>query len=370
MKLSISKLTLLAAFSTSLMGCGSSTDETSTSLEVSNLDASGHGENIAYFNLSNGTATTLSAAEAFTGDWHISYQKYRGYAVNGGISGNGINGTEIESCIAHEYTELYDNQGAPVVAEFEALNAENTLVQFESVTTQDCNDLSVDIATTPTPIGSSWYTAEGFGLSIPANANGWVIQSAAGTFARVTPKEYNGGVILTVETWDAQAESWNAAVDSPAIDYYGGTNAYFDFDTNTAGDTTTSGWDIYVKNTNHYPEIILASDASVAYYVDASDADAFVYESVDQLTSPTNTQGVNIYKWYGNTTYNSMTGPGDLGGIEMHGDYTSLNYYPTYTTYLIKEGTTYYKVQILGYKGIDGTQDSGNIVLRHIQVSE
>lgn len=201
---------------------------------------------------------------------------------------------------------------------------------------------------------------EGLGIT------GWVIQSADGTYAKVIPTKLNenGTVQFNVELWTGS--SWAEAEDSGQIDYYGyaGQNSYYDFDSNASGGSDTQGWDIYVKNTNHYPEILLADGASVAQYTDSDEEDNINYRSVDQLDHPTTPSGASIYNWYTNNTGNALKGPGNLGPIEYYGDYTNISYDPTYTTYLIKEDDTYYKVQFLGYKGADGDQGSGNFVIR------
>ncbi len=63
----------------------------------------------------------------------------------------------------------------------------------------------------------------------------------------------------------------------------------------------------------------------------------------------------------GNTTSGPLTGPGYYGGLERKG----YGYVSNYTTYLLKEGNTYYKVQFLGYNGEDGEAENGTLVIRY-----
>jgi hypothetical protein len=367
---------LAAMLSATLTGCGGDSSDSNTgndnsgdnsgrddnswsaTITTDNMDAS-NSDTIAVYDLSSGVSTTVNDMDSYSGDWQFSYQKHRKFHTNSGSSGTGNNAVEIESCIAYEYPDLFDAAGEPVQAELEKLDASNTLAKFEELDFEACADFTKDELATSTQIGSDWYAYANFSISIPEGTKGWIVKSADDSYARITPKEYNSGLVFSVETWNGA--SWDSALDTPAIDYYSGSNAYYDFNTNTAGTEDTQGWDLYFKNTNHLPEIIIAPDAGVAYYYDNNDQDAFTYESVDQIDNPVSPTGAALYKWFENDTKGALRGPGDLGAIEMIG-YT---YFPTYTTYLIKEGTSYHKVQILGYKGTDGAQDSGNIVVRY-----
>ena len=367
---------LAAMLSATLTGCGGDSSDSnvsddntgdnsgrndngwSVSITTDNMNAS-DSNTIAVYDLSSGVSSIVNDMDSYSSDWHFSYQKHRKFHTNSGSSGMGNNTVEVETCVAYEYPDLFDAEGEPVQAELEKLNATNTLDKFEELDFEDCSDFSKDELATSTQIGNEWYAPEGYGLAIPAGTKGWIIKSADDSYARITPKEYNNGLVFSVETWNGA--SWDSALDTPAIDYYSGTNAYYDFNTNTAGTEDTQGWDLFFKNTNHFPEIILAEGAGAAYYYDNNDQDAFTYESVDQIDNPASPTGAALYKWFENDTKGALRGPGDLGAIEMIG----YSYFPTYTTYLIKDGSSYHKVQILGYKGADGAQDSGNIVVRY-----
>ena len=367
-------LSLTAILALALTGCGSDNEDTnvsetgknidpasgwSTTLITSNMDAS-DSATIAAYDLSSGSNTVTTLMSDVQGDWHFAYQKSRGFETNGGDNGEGNNEVSIEGCTAHTYTELYDNDGNVDLDKIETMTASSTLSQFENLDFSACSDFKTDATATPDLIGTEWFEASGFGLSIPESSHGWIIKSEDESYARITPKEYNDGLIFSVEIWNGT--SWNEAADTPAIDYYSGSNAYYDFDSNTAHETAVQGWDIYFKNTDHYPEIILAENAGVGYYYDSADDDAFTYESVLQLDHPTSpTVGASLYKWYGNTTNGPLTGPGYYGGLERKG----YGYVSNYTTYLLKEGNTYYKVQFLGYNGEDGEAENGTLVIRY-----
>jgi len=144
---------------------------------------------------------------------------------------------------------------------------------------------------------------------------------------------------------------WGAAIETEAMNYYnahGFSHTYYDYDSDTSSSTEVDGWDLLLTMTSSYmPTILLGDGVSVAVFTEETD-------------NPD-----DAYKWDGNNIDGAMRGPGNLGGLQMAGGYSNLKYYPTYTTYLLKEGATYYKVQFLGYKGEDGLQGSGNIVLRY-----
>ena len=44
--------------------------------------------------------------------------------------------------------------------------------------------------------------------------------------------------------------------------------------------------------------------------------------------------------------------------------------WPTFTTYLFKDGERYFKAQIVSNYGADGTMSSGNLYVRYAEVIE
>jgi len=195
-------------------------------------------------------------------DWQFSYQKYVGFKVNGGISGIG----SVSACVAHTPAGLYD-EGNPVEATFAALTRENTLADFEAVTSISCSadDFKTDSLDLQISM-ENWVDAD-YSQGAPiysastALTNGWIIQSAAQdaneNYAygriKVANVEYIAGVkraiTLSVEQWDANGQVFEAAVASPELDFTT-DRQYWDMDTNTVV-TEGDDWELSIKLDGH-----------------------------------------------------------------------------------------------------------------------
>ena len=89
-----------------------------------------------------------------------------------------------------------------------------------------------------------------------------------------------------------------------------------------------------------------------------------VINSVFDVTNPTDSE--QVYKYYSDSIEGSMTGPSNYGALAYGVDGHTM--FPNFTTYLFKDGTDYYKAQVLSNYGQDGTESSGNLYVRYAQV--
>ncbi len=333
-----------------------------------------------------GTATKmdLNSGHTVTDDsWQIAYQKYIGFKTNGGESGTG----QVEGCVAHEYKDLYerdsdgklvlDNQGKPkpIKSEFEALNKENTLANFAAVKKSSCTDMMKDTLKTQI-VTESWLDydrSQGAPVFSAKAGNAYIIRSSAGDgYARVKVKDVNVSltappttqITLSVEKWNADASAFDAAVDSPVLDF-SRNRVFYDFDTNAVV-TASDGWDLSIKNDLEGRDFPMQVNGG-ASGDGKGGLGVLVLASADDVRDPTDT--AQVYKYFGDTVEGVLSKPGDYGPFQysVAGQHKM---WPTFTTYLIKDGENYYKMQVISNYGKDGTLPSGNLHIRHEAVTE
>lgn len=374
MNQSILKLGIIALSST-LAACGSDTETVDSSgrsgadtANYSDLDAT---QGRAYLDLESGHSVTS------TDQWHFSYQKYVGFSINGGISGD----AGIASCIAHIPEGIYDVNGAPVQSAFEALTRDNTQADFDAVTATNCTadfaedsiDLQIDM--------ENWLAADYsagapvFSASSDAS-NGWIIQSASKNdsdiyeYARVkvSTVDYSAGVkraiTLESEIWDDNASVFLSAVTSPELNFTD-NRVYWDMETNSIV-TADQNWDLSIvvdeRNWNIQVNGGVSGEGSAAVAT-------LLVDSASQVSNPASGTTGDVYKYYSDSASSVLSGPGNYGAFSYGVD-DSHNMWPNFTTYLFKDGTRYYKAQIVSNYGEDGTASSGNLYVRYAEITE
>ena len=210
-------------------------DDTDTGItSYATIDASG-GKAPAYLSFDSGSEVTADLP------WHLSYQKSVGFTVNGGTSGNG----NITACIAHTPDGLYNDKKEAIDTAFKALNADNTLAQFESINAAACDEFTADSIKTYIQ-WDDWMNYDG---RTPATVNtstknGWLIRSATADDnsiyqygrVKVHALDYQRGVrqalTFSVEQWDNNAQVFSDAQISPELDFTT-QRQYWDMETNS-----------------------------------------------------------------------------------------------------------------------------------------
>jgi hypothetical protein len=166
--------------------------------QIVTLDAASDTSQAAHLDL--GTGNTVAAH----GMWQMAYQKYVGFKTNGGVSGDGV----VQGCVALKYDELYDADGNPVVDEFKAKSADNTLADFDAVDSSSCSDFQADAVSSQF---KDWYTYDLSTHTVTVNeddSNGWILRSATKNaedeyaYARIRVKSWeNSTLVFEVENW-------------------------------------------------------------------------------------------------------------------------------------------------------------------------
>ncbi|MBU2873038.1 hypothetical protein [Marinobacter salexigens] len=365
-----------------LVACGSSSDsniDTTPTPEVPESAAyitidSTHNERV-YLNMNSGSTFTESEK---TGQelWHLSYKRYSGFALNGGIAGDG----EVAGCTAHHYPQLYDDNGQPQPAEFETLNKDNTQTDFEAVTTESCDTLITDSLTTIINM-DDWLQAA-YGPSGPSFAakddtsNGWIIRSgdADGNgqhhYARVKVEEvgYDSGTTpttrklkLTRELWDSNSQSFGAQETSEWLDF-SEQRVYWNMNTNSIV-SSDQAWDLSIAVNGRSWD--LQTNAGVSgpgnggvglVVLNGGEGSAW------DVTNPGSPD--QVYTLFTDAATGALTDPGNFGPLEYNVTGTH-DMTANFTVYRIHDGLEDYRLQILSNYGEDDDQASGHIYLRY-----
>ncbi|WP_158587108.1 HmuY family protein [Motilimonas pumila] len=335
-------------------------------------------EQFSYLSLDATDASAPALAEFLSGStvtddtWQLGYQKYLGFMLNGGLSGSGA----VSGCIAHQYTDLYDTDGNPVVATFSNLTKDTTQTDFNAVDATACNDFITDNLKTHIKT-EEWLNADysqGAPVYSAKAGNGWIVRTASGeAYARVSVntvtvefgQETKRQIQLMVENWDANAAAFSAAVTSPVLDFSTDV-VYYDIESNQVV-TGADDWDLSVKVSGREYPLQVNGGASGSGQAGVG---TLMVSNISEVTDPKNTE--QVYKYFADTAEGILSKPGSYGPFEysVNGQHKM---WPTFTTYLIKDQANgeerLFKVQVVSNYGEDGSLSSGNLVLRYQELN-
>lgn len=370
----LTQYSVAAALAFQLVGCGGSSssdsppDPTLPNVAAKYTDLNGSGSAAVYLDLDSGA--TLGVGDR----WHLAYQKYVGFKSNGGVSGT----AGMSVCVAKKYDALYDDAGKAVKAEFQKLDRNNTLMDFNAVKKSSCSagDFKMDGVTTQIKT-EDWlaasYGPSGGTYSVKPD-NGWIIKSAtkadntgAYAYARVrvntvdvTKDPKSRKITLQSEKWNGS--TFDGVLTSPVIDFTS-KQIYWDLETNSLV-SSTDDWELSIKvDGNNFP-IQVNGGAS-----GRGDAGVGALQvALEAVSDPTQTS--QVYKYFGDTASGALSTPGDFGpfAYAVGGDNHVM--WPTFTVYVFKDGDKYFKAQVVSNNGADGAAASGNLYIRYEQVWE
>ena len=368
-----SSVVLLSATMLGIQGCldsssdgvGEQGDNLTIQTALLNASATGSGSAPAHLNLANGSTVTAE------GDWHFAYQRFVGFKTNSGFSGSG----HVKSCIAHQFADLYDEQGQPVKAAFEAKTLENTLAGFEGVTKTSCTPEQVDTLKTQLSSSGWWsqnpdYDMASGVISGPNEAkNRWILRSASKNgdtyqYARIGFKEFktrSSEITLTLEKWSGT--SWDAAMDSVPINF-SGAPAYWDLETNSLV-SDSDDWEIRFESANRSTNIQLNGGVSGS---GSAGIGQLVGDNPDarNVTNPTDINQVPVFA--ADTVVSTLSEPGSYGAFHYAVGGGNHAMWPTFTTYLFEDQGRYFKAQVISNTGSTGSDPSGNLVVRYAEL--
>lgn len=368
------KYTAVLFASMLLVACGGSSDSKNDVTDGTNNDATAPLTTLdAATDTTQAAKLDLSSGQTVTDDaWQVAYQKYIGFKTNGGFSGAG----SVEGCIAHQHEALFDDDGNAVLAEFQALNLENTAAAFAAVNKASCTDFMQDSLKTVINLGD-WLAAD-YSTGAPVYSaldepqNGWIVKSSsedtatgAHSYARVSVKDVNVSfgaaasrkLTFSVEGWDTSTETFSAAIDSPVLDF-SSDRAYWDLETNSIV-SADDDWDLSVMVNGQSYDLQVNGGASGN---GSGGIGTLLVDHAGAVTNPTDT--AQVYRYFADSAIGILSEPGNYGPLQysVAGEHKQ---WPTFTTYLIKDGDSYYKMQVVSNYGADGTAASSNLYIRY-----
>jgi hypothetical protein len=304
----------------------------------------------AYVKLGEPSTTVSVTDPSSSSEWDLAFFA-TGVTVNGGAAGPG--GVTAYCLCANANVS---------VAELQAMTAANQLAAFDGVTTADIPAATAFVADALNPAISGWFTGTGASaVAVPTKS--WIIRKTVngsvilGKFrvTSITGATATSAGSVTVESAIQPSTGAGFSATTTRTIVLGATPVYLDLasgpvSATSAWDLSLSGFEIRlnggVSGTGGVGAVIdetTAFSQITSQYASFAPAEAYRSDSFGGVfvTSP----------WY---RYN-ITG-------------TDNQIWPNFNVYLVKDGDTVYKVQIVSYYGPTGT--SRQITLRTSRVAE
>lgn len=307
------------------------------------IDATGS-DQFAYYSFSSRDTVDLTDEQAGNSTaWDIGFKRST-VILNGGVSGSGtVAGVDLAAIGNADSTDF--------------IGFNDPLVVGDSDWMSDSYDLLVD----------DWYSYDPNSHTLNLTDYVYIMKDAAGNYVKfqVVGMEGNGappnmGTVSIQYDYAGTSPDFSGTPDTITFDGSGGGPIYVDFSagavTNPADPQTSLEWDILFDTYEiHQNNTIFGSGSAGAYAVwgDQTDPTDFA----ETMSAPTVPQayfpdqlGSVMTDWY-NYDGNTHT-------------LTSKNH-----VYVIKDGTTYYKLKIVTYyKDISGTPVSGWFTLNWVEM--
>ncbi|HEY4218667.1 MAG TPA: HmuY family protein [Gemmatimonadaceae bacterium] len=350
------RLSLVVLSLAALAACSSSDD---TSTGPSSADATlqvNASTSTAYVAL-GAPANLVSVGDPTTSTaWDLAFTGTPTVAVNGGASGPGT---------TKAYCLCANSSLSP--AQVEALTAAGGTTAFDAVTAGSIPADSLFTADAASQAISDWYDYNTTTHAVTPSANVWGIRLASsGGYAKFhvialpTPGQSNAGPV-TIQ-WAVQSSATGAlgADQQAVVDLSSGSKVYVNLSTGATSASATSTWDIALQG--YTISVNGGSSGSGSVGVVALVPSTF-YTSYAAITSiPVGATGIP-------STAFTTDGAGGafLSAAPYRYDGNSHQVYPTYDVYLVKHGTSVYKVQITSYYNTGGV--FGYLTLRYTKIS-
>jgi hypothetical protein len=290
-------------------------------IDASALDA------LAYFSLESGTIVAQSAA------WDLALRRYE-VRLNGGISGTrGVTGFAL------------DNNRNATDAEIIALTPANTLAAFDAVRAGAIPAES-EFGADRLVANSTGYLNLG-GVPTANAAASWKVRTAGGGYAlmRVTAITMSPAFALTSVTVESRLQNGATLgpVQSVAVPV-AGAPVSIHLATNSAVAQNGCNWDVMV-NPQSFGISLNAGCGAGTFPGGATPAFADVTSAADAPEYGGFLSGLS------GPVPNSITDPGAPFRYNLQGD-NRLN--PTFNTYLVRSGSSVYKLQVINYYNASG----------------
>lgn len=300
-----------------------------------------------YFSLADHGVVTVPSPYTSTA-WDLGFRRF-GVKLNSGVAGTkGVLGYN-----------LANNAGADTAALL-SFTPENQLAAFNAVGEADIPDDGSFAAEGLGPDFSSWFRFDPVANGLVANPQAaWKLRrSASAQYALIRVKRIVASDVAldsVVFEYRLQAQGGMlGAIDSIAVDA-GTATAGANLSTDGAVDTTGCGWD--VKATSDFQVLVNAACGAATFPLDAA-------EDFSALTVADDAPEYGLF-------LSLISGPVPNSFSDQHAPFLynlagDNRLTPTFNIYLLKLGTSVYKMQLIGY--YNGSGQSGYPVIRYAKI--
>ena len=302
-------------------------------------------------------ATILTGDPTASAAWDLAFTAEPAVSVNGGASGSG--GVRAY-CICQN--------ASLTLAQVQALGAVTASDAFGAVSASSIGTDAQFQADVASQAISGWYDYNASTHVISANSTVWGIRlaSTSGAYAKFhvsaipSPAQASAGPV-TIQ-WAIQASSTGAlGADKQAIiDLSSGAKLYVNLTTGLTSSSSSSAWDIALQGYT----ITVNGGAGGSGNVGAVPlVPSSFYASYASITAiPIGATGIP------STSFISDGAGGAFrANVPYRYDPVSHQVYPTFDVYLVKRGTTVYKVQVISYYSTGGV--FGYVTLRYARIT-
>ncbi len=303
-------------------------------------------------------ATLVSVSDPSTSTaWDLEFTSTPTVAVNGGASGPGA--VRAYCLCANSNLSL---------AQVEALTAAGAATSFAAVTAASVPADSLFTADVSSQAVSGWYDYNATTHATTTNSNVWGIRlaSASGAYAKFrvialpAPAQSNAGPVTIQWAVQSSATGVMGADKQAVVDLSSGAKVYVNLSTGTTSASSATAWDIALQGYT----ISLNGGASGSGNAAAVPlVPSTYYASYAAITAiPVGAAGIPPTAFIPDGT-----GGAFLTVAPYEYDQAAHQVYPTYDVYLVKRGTSVYKVQVIGYYSTAGV--FGSLTLRYAKIA-
>ena len=303
------------------------------------------------------TLATVTGDPTMNTAWDLAFTAVPTVAVNGGASG----AAGVKAYCLCQNANLS-------LTQVEALTATNGANAFGGVTTSSVvadNLFQVDAASQAI---SGWYDYNATTHIVSANSTVWGIRlaSTAGAYAKFhvsaipTPGQANAGPVTIQWAIQPTSSGTMGADKTLTLDLSSNAKLYVNLTTSSVSTTSTGTWDIALQG---YTITVNGGANGTGNVGAVALVPSSFYTSYASITAiPVGATGIPSTSFVADAA-----GGAFLAAPPYRYDPVAHQVYPTYDVYLVKRGTTVYKVQVVSYYSSAGV--FGVITLRYAKVS-
>lgn len=301
----------------------------------------------SYLTLADGGSAITVADPMSSTDWHIAFRRFSA-KLNGGVAGPG----DVAAANLLSNGDATDTE----VAAFTMVDAD---AAWEAVTVEDIAGVTFIEDGIIEDMSGPWFVFDPMAQTLAANSGAaWKVRDGEGDFVvfRVSELVMAGNTpeSLTVEyRWQA-ATGDLGAVESVEVDFASGTG-HIDFSAGAVVTPSGCNWDLSFS-----PSFMVAFNGDC-------DAGSFPLDAAEDFSAMTSAADAPEYGAFLSVISGAIPSTvDDASGILWYNIEGNNRMWPTFNVFLVRIGTSIYKVQLVDY--YDATGASGHPTLRFEQL--